>query len=75
MAKTLRAALMVLMTVAIFDSLAYNANIPIVAGMTTALMFIARAQRATIQEQRRVSPEAPELPALDPEPVWSAALY
>ncbi len=77
MGQTLRAIMIILMTVAIFDSYAYNTNIPIVAGLITALSFIAKNERAAAKARATVEQEAEALPApeLQPEPAWSTALY
>ena len=70
MAQTLRAALVVLITIAIFDSVAYTSNIPIVAGLATALTFIARNQRAASKAKRVVSPQ----PSAPPEARFRACV-
>lgn len=74
MAKTVRAAFVVLVTVATFDSLAYNVNIPILAGLITALSFIAKAQPASDKQTKRVE-SVPSLPEPDFEPAWSGPPY
>ena len=45
MAMTLQAAFLVLVTVAFFESFGYEASVPIVAGLITALSTIAGQQR------------------------------
>ncbi len=78
MAKTLRAVLVVLFTVAAFDALAYNSNIPIIGGLATALSFIARDQRAAFLAKRSASQPEPTVlpePEPEPEPAWHAAMY
>lgn len=46
LALTLRAALIVFLPVAFFDSLAYSTEVPILAGLATVLGFLAKKQRA-----------------------------
>ena len=46
LALTLRASLIVFLLVAFFSSLAYNTDIPILAGITSALGYMAQKQRA-----------------------------
>ena len=46
MALTLRTAFGVFLVIAFFSSLTYNADVPILAGLTVALGFIAQKQRA-----------------------------
>jgi O-antigen ligase len=46
MALSLRTAFILFLPIAFFDSLAYNADVPILAGLTTALGFMAQKQRA-----------------------------
>ena len=46
LALTLRASFIVFLLVAFFSSLAYNTDVPILAGLTTALGFMAQKQRA-----------------------------
>ena len=75
MAKTLRAVFVVLVTVAITDSFAYSVNIPIVAGLATALSFIARDQRAAMKAKRSATSQSTTLPEPEPEPAWNAAIY
>jgi O-antigen ligase len=74
MAKTLQAAFLVMITVAIFESFGYDANIPIVAGLITALSFIAQQQRPRPQAQSIEQPPA-QLPEPEYEPAWSGRLY
>ena len=73
MGETLRAAFLVLLTVAAFDSFAYNVNIPVLAGMITAMSFIAQRQRAAAKIPSSGVPELSELPEPDLEPAWSGA--
>jgi O-antigen ligase len=75
MAKTLQAALLVMISVGFFESFGYDANIPIVAGLITALSFIAQRLRPRPQPQE-IIPEAPAaLPEPEYEPAWSGRLY
>lgn len=71
MATMLRAAFVVLATVAFFDSFPYNADVPILAGLATALGMIAQNLRA--QEKLATSKAAPPppLPEFQPEPAWT----
>jgi O-antigen ligase len=46
LALTLRTAFIVFLPVAFFGSFAYNSEVPILAGLTTALGFLAQNQRA-----------------------------
>ena len=75
MAKTLQAAFLVMVMVAIFESFGYDANIPIVAGLITALSFIA--QQAAARQNRVASGGTvpPALPEPEYEPAWSGRLY
>jgi O-antigen ligase len=71
MAETVRAALVTLMTVAAFDSLSYNTNIPILAGLVTALGFIAQTQRSRPKVISSDEPALSTLPEPAFEPAWS----
>ncbi len=75
MAQTLRAALVVLATVAFFDSYAYDVNVPMLAGLITALSFIAQAQRAGVKTQSKGLESAPSQSEPDFEPAWSGSPY
>jgi len=75
MAQTLRAAFLVLVTVAFFDSYGYDANIPILAGLVTALSFVAQAQRASKNAPRKSAESSLPLPEADFEPAWSGPPY
>ena len=75
MAKTVRVALVVLLTVAFFDSLAYDINIPILAGLVTALSFIARAQRSRTNANSSYESAPPTLLEPEFEPAWSTPSY
>ena len=71
LAKSLRASLVVLLTIAVFDSYGYDPNILILAGMSCALTLIAQRHHALLIASRQVPPPAglkPE-PALNPAPV------
>lgn len=46
LAICLRTAFIVFLPIAIFDALGYNADVPILAGLTTAIGFMAQKQRA-----------------------------
>ena len=75
MAKTLQAAFLVMVTVAFFESFGYDTNIPIVAGLITALSFIAQGQRPR-KSTPDITQEAPaQLPEPEYEPAWSGRLY
>ena len=69
LALSLRAAFIIFLPIAFFDSLAYNADVPILAGLTTALGFMAQKQRAI--DRAEAAPVTEELVATDanPEPV------
>ena len=69
MAGTVRTALVVVATVAAFDSLAYNTNIPILAGFVTALAFIAQTQLA----RPKVKSSGESALSTLPEPVFESA--
>jgi len=75
MAQTLRAAFLVVVTVAFFDSYGYDANIPILAGLVTALSFIAQAQRASKNAPGKSAESSLPLPEADFEPAWSGPPY
>jgi O-antigen ligase len=72
LALCLRTAFILFLPIAFFDSLAYNADVPILAGLTTAVGFMAQKQRAI---DRRVAADAavhtmkPEDSMLEPVPV------
>jgi O-antigen ligase len=72
MAKSMRTSFVVLLTMALFDSYGYDTNIPILAGLTCALSFIAARKRALMklpsQDAAPLSESSPE-PAL--EPAWT----
>jgi len=46
LARSLRTAFIVFLPIAFFDALGYNADVPVLAGLTTALGFMAQKQRA-----------------------------
>jgi len=75
MAESMRASFVVLLTMALFDSYGYDTNIPILAGLTCALSFIAARKRALMklpsQDGAPLSESSPE-PAL--EPAWTGVL-
>ena len=71
MAGTLRAAFVVVATVAAFDSLTYNTNIPILAGLVTALGFIAETQRSRTNVTSSGESALSMLPEPAFEPAWS----
>ena len=68
LALTLRTVLIVYLPVSFFDSLAYNTDLMIIAGLTTALGFMAQKQRAIDRAARRQAPgrATPADPALEP---------
>lgn len=68
LAKSLRASLVVIMTIAFFDSYAYDTNIPILAGLACALALIAQRKRAllTVPPQVAGTAGSPLEPALQP---------
>jgi len=65
---SLRAALIVFLVFAFFDNLAFNADIPVLAGLATALWFMAQKQRAidTAASRQAVETEPRLEPALEP---------
>jgi len=72
LALCLRTAFIVFLPIAFFDSLAYNADVPILAGLTAAIGFMAQKQRAI--DRRAAAEEAveamkPEDSMLEPVPV------
>ena len=70
MAKILRASLICVLAMAVFDSYAYDVNVPILAGICCALGLIAQRQRAVSKAANlRVLESVPE-PV--PEPAWMA---
>ena len=71
MAETLRATFVVVATVAAFDSLTYNTNIPILAGLVTALGFIAETQRSRTNVTSSGESALSTLPEPAFEPAWS----
>lgn len=76
MSQTLRAALVVLVTVAIFDSVGYGPNVPIMAGLITALSFVARDEQARYKtESKRDEAAPPALPEPEYEPALTSPLY
>lgn len=68
LARSLRASLVVLLTIAFFDSYGYDTNIPILAGLACALALIAQRKRAlmTVPQQVSATPSALPEPALEP---------
>ncbi|MGC2108518.1 MAG: O-antigen ligase family protein [Candidatus Korobacteraceae bacterium] len=75
MAKVLQAAFLVMAVVAFFESFAYDVNIPIVAGLITALSFIAQRQKPLKSAPRPEEAIPPALPEPEYEPAWSGRLY
>ncbi len=69
LALSLRAALVVLATVAFFDSFPYLPDVPIMAGLAVALGFIAQKQRAA----DGVTSTSKAIPAPLPEPALAPA--
>ena len=55
LALSLRTAFILFLPIAFFDALAFNADVPILAGLTTAIGFMAQKQRAI---DRRAAAEA-----------------
>ena len=69
LARSLRTAFMLFIPIAVFDALAYSADIPILAGLTTAIGFMAQKQRAidrAAETQSRVEALTPADSALEP---------
>ena len=69
LALTLRSAFIVFLLVACFSSLGYTTDVPILAGLTTALGFMAQKQRAIdrlAEAQARVEAMTPADSALEP---------
>lgn len=75
MTQTIRAALVVLVTVAFFDSVGYGPNVPIMAGLITALSFIARDEQARYKTESKRDEAAPALPEPEYEPALTSPLY
>jgi len=68
LAKSLRASLVVLLTIALFDSYGYDPNILILAGLSCALTLIAQRHHALLIASPQVPPAG-----LTPEPALNAA--
>ena len=71
--SSLRGAIIVLATIAFFDSFAYLPDVPILAGLASALGYLAQKQRAadrTASAQSTVPPPLPE-PESVLEPAWA----
>jgi len=68
LAKSLRASLVVLLTIALFDSYEYDPNILILAGLSCALTLIAQRHHALLIASPQVPPAG-----LTPEPALNAA--
>ena len=68
LARSLRASLVVILTIAFFDSYGYDTNIPILAGLACALALIAQRKRAlmTVPQQVAAATSALSEPALEP---------
>jgi O-antigen ligase len=75
MAQTLGAALVILVTIAFFDSFAYNTNLPILAGLITALSFIAQAQRSSKTALSKSAGSSLSAQEAALEPAWSGPPY
>jgi O-antigen ligase len=75
MAKTLRAAFLVMVTVAFFESFGYESSLPIIAGLMTALSFVAHDQRPRPKSTEELAPAPAVLPEPEYEPAWSGRLY
>jgi len=70
MAKILRASLICVLAMAVFDSYAYDVNVPILAGISCALGILAQRQRALYKAANLRVPES--VPEPVPEPAWMA---
>lgn len=69
LALSLRTAFIIFLPIAFFDALAYNADIPIIAGLATAVGFMAEKQRAVdrmIAAQTKVEALTPADTQLEP---------
>jgi O-antigen ligase len=69
LALSLRTAFILFLPIAIFDALGYNADVPILAGLSTALGFMAQKQRAIdrmAEAKERVEAMTPADSALEP---------
>lgn len=75
MAHVLQASLLVMLTVAATDSAAYDTNLPILAGMITALSFIARDRAKIDTTQGKREEPAPEPYVPEYEPALTSPLY
>lgn len=69
LARTLRAAFIVLLPVAFFCSMGYHTEVPILAGLATALGFMAQKQRAIDRAASAEVVPTDSLPAPGLEPV------
>ncbi len=58
LAKSLRVTFAIMVTVAMFGSFAYDANIPILAGLSCALALIAQRQRALSRASAQPIPQS-----------------
>jgi len=65
LAMTLRTAFILFLPIAFFDALAYNTDLPVLAGLTTAIGFMAQRQRAI----DRAAAAAAKVAALTPSDV------
>jgi O-antigen ligase len=63
LALCLRTAFIIFLPIAFFDALAYNSDVPILAGLTTALGFMAQKQRAI--DRAAAAPRVEEVTAAD----------
>ena len=68
LARSLRASLVVMLTIAVFDAYGYDVNIPIMAGLCCALALIAQRQRALLTTSQQIAAPA----VLAPEPALEA---
>ena len=59
LARSLRASLVILMTVALFDAYAFDINIPVVAGLAYGLGYAAQRKRAALLARGEVSQPSP----------------
>lgn len=72
LARSLRASLVILVTVAFFDAYGFDINIPIVAGLSYGLGYVAQRKRAGMLASAEASRRSPALPEPALEPAWTA---
>lgn len=73
LARSLRASLVILVTVAVFDAYGFDINIPVVAGLACGLGFVAQRKRAALLRTAPTpQPSIPVSAESSLEPAWTA---